>query len=302
MRDTERQLWQRQLGYNPRWYLTNSWFSLFPLGYLEKRALRFIDITDKLGLAIKPEQVENNQPIKDSENEKIKTRLECVAKRKTRHDYFRALVRTSAASSTSSLSSCPGTPMLLFSCSRRALVADSTTLLLSRSELFNPLLSCPVPTLLSYFMPTALFSVCTLDVRLSLFTSISRPEMFTTSSSCLILDPAPTHLIFSAFGIFKRTLSDEPLRFHLTSLAKLLHSFLTFDLLPEKTKYTRLFDMAFINSCPLAGIYTVEELDLSFEKCGCLALVTFNWLWQLELLDYKPVCIMGAISLAFALF
>lgn len=54
------------------------------LDYLEKRAVWFINITDKPKLAIKPE--DNNQPITDSEDEKVKKRLECATKKKVQRN------------------------------------------------------------------------------------------------------------------------------------------------------------------------------------------------------------------------
>lgn len=60
--------------------------------------------------------------------------------------------------------------------------------------------------------------------------------------------------------------------------------------------------MTFVNSHLLAGNHIAKEVHLSFGKCGCLVPVKLNQLWQLELLDRKPVYIMEAIPLVAALF
>ena len=51
-----------------------------PLGYLEKGASRFVDVTDKPKLAI--ESTNDDQLITDSEDKKARKKLECTAKRK----------------------------------------------------------------------------------------------------------------------------------------------------------------------------------------------------------------------------
>ena len=61
-----------------------------PLGYLEERLLQFVDVTNKLELAIEPKN--NDQLITDSKNEMIRKRLERAAKRKTRCNNLCTLV------------------------------------------------------------------------------------------------------------------------------------------------------------------------------------------------------------------
>ena len=55
-----------------------------PLSYLQKEVSQFIDITDELGLAIEPK--DNGQPITDSNDEKVRKKLEHVAKKKVRYN------------------------------------------------------------------------------------------------------------------------------------------------------------------------------------------------------------------------
>lgn len=55
-------------------------FYHFPLDYLEKRVLQFVDVTDKLELAI--ELKDNSQPITNSKDEKTRKKLEHAAKKK----------------------------------------------------------------------------------------------------------------------------------------------------------------------------------------------------------------------------
>ena len=111
----------------------------------------------------------------------------------------------------------------------------------------------------------------------------------------------PPYLASTAFRTFKQALSDELLR-HSTSHIELFCPFPSLGLLLDKTNRKRTLDIAFINSRPLAGNHAWEEVDLSFAECGCLAVVKLNRLWQLELPDLKPVCIMEATSLAAAIF
>lgn len=151
-------------------------------------------------------------------------------------------------------------------------------------------------------MPVASFLVHTLAIRLALSAPISCLGTLIATSSSSVLGLAPTHLTFSVLGTFKRVLSDKLLRFRLTSLAEPLGFFPTLGPLSEKNKRKQHFDMAFINFCLLAGNHVVKEVDLSFGECECLVPVKFNRLWQLELLDRKPVCMMEVIFFAAALF
>ena len=70
----------------------------------------------------------------------------------------------------------------------------------------------------------------------------------------------------------------------------------------DKNKRKQSFNTVFINTCLLAGNHDLEEVDLSFASCKCPAIVKLNWLWQLDLLDPQPVCIIEAIPLVAALF
>lgn len=133
-------------------------------------------------------------------------------------------------------------------------------------------------TWLSYsFMPDALLSPLVLAL-------LSRPiltllsSFMPSSSSRSVLGPASTHLISLAFRTFKRALSDEFLHSRSTrfSATKSLCLFPTFKPLSKKNDYKQLFDSAFIYSRLLAKNHTAEEMDLSFWKCGYPALVKLN--------------------------
>ena len=103
---------------------------------------------------------------------------------------------------------------------------------------------------------------------------------------------------------FKQALSNEPLGCRLTSFSLPDHLFLFFILgsLSKKNNCKRFFGIAFTNSRLLAANHTTQEIDLSFEKYKCLALVKLNRLWQLELLDCKLICLIKVIFLDIALF
>lgn len=70
----------------------------------------------------------------------------------------------------------------------------------------------------------------------------------------------------------------------------------------NNNKRKQSFDTIIINSCLLVSNYNQEELDLSFTGYRCLDTVKLNQLWQLDLLDPKPICIIKAILLVAALF
>lgn len=57
-------------------------FHLSFLGYLEKEAPLFVDVTEEPELTIEPEPMADDQPITDSEDEKVKKGLERITKRK----------------------------------------------------------------------------------------------------------------------------------------------------------------------------------------------------------------------------
>ena len=123
-------------------------------------------------------------------------------------------------------------------------------------------------------------------------------------SSRSVLGLAPTYLKSSALRIFKQALSNESLRYRSTShsLAGFLCPFFTLGPLPEKKDCKRFFDTTYINSRPLAGNHATKKVDLNFGESVICVPVRLNRSWQLELLNYKPVCIMEVISLTAALF
>lgn len=61
------------------------------LSYLKKRVLGSVDIINKLKLPINPK--DNNQPITNSENKKMRKRLEYATKKNERHDNLCATIR-----------------------------------------------------------------------------------------------------------------------------------------------------------------------------------------------------------------
>ena len=140
------------------------------------------------------------------------------------------------------------------------------------------LLFPPIPALLSCFLVPALlfcFSILAL-LSLSVLTLLSLLVLVLLSYSVFGL--APTCLTFLAFKTFKRVLLDEPLGCQSTSssLSKSLCLFPVLGPLLEKSNCKQLFDMMFINSCPLAANHAVKKVDLSFEKCKYLAPVKLN--------------------------
>ena len=162
----------------------------------------------------------------------------------------------------------------------------------SRIGLPTPSSSCfPGPALLSLPMPALLsrpFVPTFLSPLVPTLLSLSVPAL----ASCAMLGSAPTQLISSTLRTFKQALSDKPFGCQSTSPRPPEHLclFLILGPLPEKSNCKRLFDMAFINSHPLAVNHIAEEVDLSFGKCECLTKIKLNRLWQMELLDYKPIC------------
>ncbi len=162
-----------------------------------------------------------------------------------------------------------------------------------------------MPALLSCFLLLALLSPPHISALLSLLpVPASSSHLMPNLLSHFILGPALTCLISSTLKIFKRALSDKPLGRQSTSLSLVepRYPFPPLGPLPEKSNCKRSFDMAFINSRPLARNHAANEADLSFGKYGCLVPVKLKQLWQFEPRDCKPVCIMEAISLAATLF
>ena len=139
------------------------------MSYLEEGTPWFVDITDKLELAIEPE--DDGQPITDSEDEKVRKRLKRATKRKSRRNNLCVLVR-------------------------QALVAGSVTLLLSVSALLScfpvpALLSCPEsPTLSLSCLPIPTLSSC-----LELPTQLSFCPLMPAPLSCLTMPILSSHLM-----------------------------------------------------------------------------------------------------------
>lgn len=79
-------------------------FHFFPLGYLEEGALRFVDVTDNSDLTIEP--VDNNQPITDSKDGKMRKQNKGAVMKKVQLDNLRALIRAPASDSAALLLSC----------------------------------------------------------------------------------------------------------------------------------------------------------------------------------------------------
>ena len=190
-------------------------FHHFPLGYLEKGALRFIDVTDKPELAIELE--DDNQLITDFEDEKARKGLECTVKGKAQRNNLYALVW-------------------------QAFAATSTAPLTSRSPLLALLSRPPMPILSSLPVPTSSHSPVPASSSPPVSAS-SSPSILALSSSFVlalssrsVLSPTPTDLTSSALRTFKRVLSDESLRRRSTSLSpiKSLCPFLTLGPLSEK--------------------------------------------------------------------
>ena len=260
-----------------------------PLSYLEEEIPRFVDVIDKSELVIKLE--DNGQLITDSENEKVRKRLECVAKRKARRNNLRAFVRQALAiGSVTPLLSSPALSSRFFVPALLFCLGSPTPLLsylpmfasLSCLELPTPLLSCPLmPASLSRPLMSALLSCPPIPALLSLLVPALLFLPMPASASHSMLGSVPTRLISSALRIFKQALLDEPLGRQLTSpsLPELLCPFSILGLLPKKSNCKRPFNTTFINSCPLVANHTAKEIDSSFGKCEYPAQVKLNRLW-----------------------
>lgn len=131
----------------------------------------------------------------------------CAAKRKTRLDNFRGLVRAPATGSAVCLSSCSTLVSYLQSSAPLSSCLRSSTYLL---PLPIPI-SCPMP---------ALF-----------------PGSLAVLSPLLIFDLVSPHLASSTLKTFKRALSNEPLHRRSINLAELFCLFPPFNLLLDKTDY-----------------------------------------------------------------
>ena len=178
-----------------------------------------------------------------------------AAKRKAQHDNLRTSVQAPTTGSAAlllsylALISCFRFPASLFFCP-------------GSSTCSSPLPACPV--------------------ILTVLSSRSFPAPIPKSPAVLlllpVLGPTSPYLASTSLKTFKQTLSNEFLR-RSTSFAELLCPFLPLGLLPNKTNHKRTFDIAFINSCLLAGNYAQEKVDMNFAKCGCPAAVKLNLSW-----------------------
>lgn len=117
-------------------------FTIPPLDIFEEGILWFVDVTDKPELAIEPE--DDDQRIRDSEDEKVRKKLERTAKKKERRNNLRAPVRQAfTTGSTALLSSRPSVPALLSYPSMSAFLSSAIAAL-----------SClPLPTLSNSTVP-----------------------------------------------------------------------------------------------------------------------------------------------------
>ena len=233
-----------------------------PLGYLEERAARFVDVTDKPKLVIEPE--DNGQPITDSKDEKVRKELERTAKKKARRNNLYTLVRQALATGFAAL--LLSGPALLSCLFVLVLLSCPRLPTLSWSCLSMPAMSSrpPVPALSSYLPMPALLSPLILALL-----SFPMPAL----TSCSVLGQALTWFTFSALKTFKQALSDKLLGRQSTSPSppELFYPFPILGPLPKKNNRKQSFDTTFINSRPLAANHTAKEVDLSFKECGCPA-------------------------------
>lgn len=111
-----------------------------------------------------------------------------------------------------------------------------------------------------------------------------------------------TYLISVLLRTLKQILLEKILCCCLTSFAEFLFLFLTFSLLFKRRNCKQTFNIIFLKSYPIACNFITNKINLSFVQYGCLAIVWFQQLWQLKLLNYKPVCIIKPIFLIVILF
>lgn len=247
-------------------------FHYFSLNYLKEGIPRFINVTDKLELAIEPE--DNSQLITDFEGEKVRKRLKHISEKKARQYNFCASMWQALDVDSISL--------LLFGLT--LLSCFIVLNLFSDPGLPTPLLSCPlIPVMLCHSrLPTLLLSLLSMPALLSCPTmlalsSLLIPALFSSfiliSASCFMLDLAPTWFISPVVKIFKQALSNESLSRQSASSSplELYCPFSILDPLSKKSNCKRLFDTTFINSRPLAANHVIIKIDLSFEQCGCPA-------------------------------
>lgn len=91
-------------------------FHLSLLSYHEKRALQFLDGTDKPELAFKPDPGDKSQLITDFKDEKLRKKLEHATKKKARCDNLYTSIWAPVTISTDTLLSHPRLPIPLSSC------------------------------------------------------------------------------------------------------------------------------------------------------------------------------------------
>ena len=215
----------------------------------------------------------------NSNNEKMRKRLKRAAKKKAWRNNLHVFMRRALAA---------GFAAFLLSGSTLSSHL-SMLVLLCCPRLPTPSLSCPLmPTLLSYprsptllssyFLVPALLFCPSIPALLFFLVPALLSLLVLVLAFCSVLDLALTWFTSSAFRIFKQALLDKLLGHQLTSLSpsKLFYPFLILRLLPKKSNCKWLFDIAFINSCPLATNHVTKEVDLSFGEYGCFVPVKLN--------------------------
>lgn len=279
--------------------------------YLEKKSLHFTDITD-LELTTKLVMFGNlGQVVTDSKEEVVKKKNKYTAKRKQRlakpypaikYFSFPCLESFSFLSLFFMPAFVPAImPALIF-----ALMPAFISYLKSLTILSSYHMPTPVfyprssASLLSYHLPTLVSCLRSLAVLLFCHVFVSCYGISALLLPFLILG-LPFLFRSSLFEIFKQSLSNEPWLHISSSYAKPLGLFPPLGLFSGKTNHKRIFNIAFINSCPLAGNHARKQFDLNFAKCEYLAIVKLNQLQQLKLLDLKLVCFIKAIFFVIAL-
>lgn len=169
-------------------------FQLSSLNDFQKGVSQFVDVTNNLDLT--NESVDNDQPIRDSEDEKIRKQKKCAAKTKVQLDNLHTSIRALVASFTT----------LFLSCSR------SSTCLSSLSACFGI-----ATALLSHLMLTPV------------------PRSLIILLFFAVLSLTSPQLAFIALKTFKQTLLDK-LLCYLTSLAELFLSVSTFWLIAQQNQ------------------------------------------------------------------
>ena len=195
----------------------------------------------------------SSQIVTDSKEEMVKKMNKCAAKKKERLAKLCALIKC-----------------FLFSYPKSSLFLSPRSM------------SAFVPTSLSYLGSPIIF----LSSHMPAPAAISRNGI---SALMLPLSVFGQPLLFGSLSLrtFKQSLLDKPRPRMLTSPAKLFCLFPTFGALNLDNKnglYNLInhnkrkwdFDIAFINSCPLAGNHDQKEVDLSFIGCKCPAAVKLN--------------------------